>query len=298
MTSVASRPSYQSIQCAPAGWALRQPDRLYHVLCIRTSREVRQTSSSQAGISTHSASSLHSHAVGTFVVPPSIPSSMLLLLLLVGGGSMTVEKRDVPLGVAANRWWGMEKQDVQVGAIKTARPIRAWWSIMLMRQCLLSVLHSSNEIIMFHARARLHRPIPKPQKQMEANSWKRRQIIIGVRTSPSLEVLLLAVNGSGITQDGWKEQRADAADAHEATTLATSLRCTDNSTYDQIMHRLMLGGRSRKVGVFTLGTCLPAISHHISSRHKYIPAPFLPAIPLACYLALSLLSPPNDHTPI
>lgn len=134
MTSVASRPSYQSIQCAPAGWALRQPDRLYHVLCIRTSREVRQTSSSQAGISTHSASSLHSHAVGTFVVSPSIPSSMLLLLLLlVGGGSMTVEKRDVPLGVAANRWWGMEKQDVQVGAIKTARPIRAWWSSMLMR---------------------------------------------------------------------------------------------------------------------------------------------------------------------
>ena len=200
MTSVASRPSYQSIQCAPAGWALRQPDRLYHVLCIRTSREVRQTSSSQAGISTHSASSLHSHAVGTFVVSPSIPSSMLLLLLLlVGGGSMTVEKRDVPLGVAANRWWGMEKQDMQVGAIKTARPIRAWWSIMLMRQCLLSVLHSSNEIIMFHARARLHRPIPKPQKQMEANSWKRRQIIIGVRTSPSL-LLLAGSTGS----DGWK----------------------------------------------------------------------------------------------
>jgi len=63
MTSVASRPSYQSIQCAPAGWALRHPDRSYHSPWILTSSVVRHFSSSQASISTQLASSSQSHAL-------------------------------------------------------------------------------------------------------------------------------------------------------------------------------------------------------------------------------------------
>mmetsp|Transcript_6820 Transcript_6820/g.14192 ORF Transcript_6820/g.14192 Transcript_6820/m.14192 type:complete len:232 (+) Transcript_6820:149-844(+) len=43
MTSVASRPSYQSIQWAPAGWALRHLLRSYQTPWIRTSRVVRPT---------------------------------------------------------------------------------------------------------------------------------------------------------------------------------------------------------------------------------------------------------------
>ena len=60
---MASRPSYQSIQCIPAGCALRHPDRSYHSPWIRTSSVVRQISSSQASIRTQFASSSQSHAL-------------------------------------------------------------------------------------------------------------------------------------------------------------------------------------------------------------------------------------------
>jgi hypothetical protein len=55
---------------------------------------------------------------------------------VVVGGSTTVEKRavDIPtnLGVAENRWLGMEKQEMHVGVTMSVRPSRACWSIMVL----------------------------------------------------------------------------------------------------------------------------------------------------------------------
>jgi len=93
MTSVASRPSYQSIQWGPAGWALRHPERSYHRPCIRTSNEVRQNSSLHAGTSTHSASSSHSHAVGGSETTLTTPSVVF--------GRSRVEKCAVDDGIIA-----------------------------------------------------------------------------------------------------------------------------------------------------------------------------------------------------
>jgi hypothetical protein len=64
MTSVASLPSYQSIQWLPAGWAFLQPSRLYQTPWIRTSREVRQAEASQASTAVQVASELQSKAWG------------------------------------------------------------------------------------------------------------------------------------------------------------------------------------------------------------------------------------------
>merc|ERR1719469_50792 len=90
MTSVASRPSYQSIQCAAAGWALRHPVRSYQSPCILTSKLVRQSTTSQAGTSTQSFnSSSHSHVTGVS------DNSVTLAPLTTGGDSSTDEKRRV-----------------------------------------------------------------------------------------------------------------------------------------------------------------------------------------------------------